>query len=1191
MPTYTINGHRYSSPTELSDEEIDEIAGWDSPQPEVKSTWTKLNTPFTNVPSTLGKKIGQWIDPEQGTDWRNPRTALGAFAESVGNTVENMFFTPMGAAMTLAFPGSSALSRAAVTPAITKAAPTIAKQLPTAAKAVHTGARAASGLYGLEGGRTMLDAESFPEFAMGAAEAAGGIWGARSKFKPYELPPDPNVYRGTRFPGQPKPWQYQPFPGRPNVSTQPPGGPPPPPPPSRFPGVPRPPNTPPPTSPIPNTPPPNITTPSVINPVTESIADTIRKINQKQAAAPPPIAQQFADQVVPQAPEQQINQALQEAQAKPVVEQPFEDPFTPVTEPPPVVNVGPELPHPDTLPPSTEPLPPNPDLAVTAAEDALDRPMTIEDRAKAEAVIDQMEANIDAGKPSVQEALETIRQITGKPVSGTGKKGGLKPRQKFETYTFPQGPPKPPAGNKPVVPPTPPVTAPAPPAQQAATTALTDISPNAQQTAMQAILDIDQRATNLSKNGITDSAQWNALKNEQLAHLTTLREALRKGRSIADAEDMYRNATGSLQVLEQQATKRAGKPRLVPKTPTATTIPESNAPSNAPALEHAIATNGEQLDQLMKDGFKVVGKRTDGAIVMERPAPVEQPIKQPSMAEQIEAAQKRTRDEFNENKRRLAAQWGPTRAKAKELGIDIRKERDIKKIEKMIQEKDPNWRTPEYHGNVGVPSIATEMAPPKGKEPSFRPGGVKHGLKVEPEIKPEGRVRQWYNEARGLMSVDFPLMTSAAFRQGLPFIGTKYWRSAFKPAAQAYKSQEAYQQVMLSIEKDKLFMPQVDPRRAGGRVELSIAERLGLKFIKAGDIGGAEGVGRGPLTSRYKLFGYVRASDRSFAAFTNHLRAWTFKRLLKDADVWDEASGMIKNEALAREIADFVNTASGRGKLEIGYGRHKAQTRSLESSSKILTDLFFSPRLMFSRMKMMNPATYMQADPYVRKQYVSAMIRSIGAWWTIASLAEWGGKLAGEQVVISKDPNNADYGKIRIGNTRIDPGGGFQQFLVLTHRLMPAYGKQKPLGSGIAAVDLAAGLLMAGGGTTTSSVTGNKSSLGVGYKPETRRSLIERFVSSKFHPAAKLAWDVGSATEKYPVYMGDRLLQMAMPMMVPDVIEALQKDPEMAPLIFFASNLGMGAQTYEGGRVEKPAITPFLGLDKMDWAYGGGGAK
>jgi len=230
----------------------------------------------------------------------------------------------------------------------------------------------------------------------------------------------------------------------------------------------------------------------------------------------------------------------------------------------------------------------------------------------------------------------------------------------------------------------------------------------------------------------------------------------------------------------------------------------------------------------------------------------------------------------------------------------------------------------------------------------------------------------------------------------------------------------------------------------------------------------------------------------------------------------------------------------------------------------------------------LNPSTYVMANPMVRRQYTYAMLRSIGAWWAIAQLGSMmGGK-------VTTDPNNPDFGKIKIGDTRLDPGAGFAQFLVLGSRVKPdwAHAPFKGTNTGVVPFDLFTGLTGAPGGQYASSISGKTRNFGEGFNPPTRTSAITDFLANKLHPTAKLFYDIGAVNERKPVHMMDRLMQLYLPMMTGDIAELATKHPELIPLVIPFSGVGGGSQTYTGKPVE-PKITPWLGLDKYDMVIGG----
>lgn len=493
------------------------------------------------------------------------------------------------------------------------------------------------------------------------------------------------------------------------------------------------------------------------------------------------------------------------------------------------------------------------------------------------------------------------------------------------------------------------------------------------------------------------------------------------------------------------------------------------------------------------------------------------------------------------------------------------------------------------------------------RKEGYSPGGVgedgypfmiKNGKPINideipiPAPEKASLLREAYNLPRGLMSVDPPFMTSAAFRQALPLTGTRNWFSAWKTAAKVYGNEDAYKQLMARIENHPLVKRNQEVNFRNGRwvktEKPSVADEFGVKFTDLGELGTREEAIRSTLAEKMPgLWGKaIRASNRSYTGFLNELRLNTLDDLVKTY----QANGIdpIKDLTIGKQIGEFINDATGRGSLKLKILPESKLTGSgtinLEQSAKVLSDGLFSPRLVFSRLRMLNPATYLTTDPIVRKQYLYANLRAIGSWWGIASLAELSGVGS-----VSKDPSNADFGKIRIGNTRLDPGGGFQQWLVLANRLRPKF-SQLPVDTktGVPPIDLFTNLLAGtGAGGITSSTSRQHYDFGKGFRPSTRGSTSLDFAANKLHPVAKMIWDMYWAEEGRPVYMTDRTMQLFLPMVSQDLVEIMQEDPSITALIGapLFTGVGGGMQTYEKG-TPKPIFTPLLGLDEYDFAIG-----
>jgi len=427
----------------------------------------------------------------------------------------------------------------------------------------------------------------------------------------------------------------------------------------------------------------------------------------------------------------------------------------------------------------------------------------------------------------------------------------------------------------------------------------------------------------------------------------------------------------------------------------------------------------------------------------------------------------------------------------------------------------------------------------------------------KPEEQP-GMLRQIVDAPMGAMSVDLPFISSAAFRQASPLAWTKAWGESWVKAAKAYGSEGAYDATMKEIMDSKLFKPRYQPSHnakgeiTGYKEKASIAEDLGLKMSDLKNFSRREEVSRSMLAE--KLPGgwgdLIKRSNRAYSAFLNWTRAKTLEKLISEQK-W---AGNENDVTIAKGLAEFINDATGRGSLK--FQGPKGSQLNLERSAPFVRNALWSPRLLASRLKFLNPYTYTNAPPEVRQQYINGLMRSAGTWLGFAGLAKMGG------AEVNTDPTNADFGKIKIGDTRIDPGAGFQQLLVLAARESPkAVGEQFGFDTG----------------HFTSSATGKSQEYGKGFRPKDRISVFEDFAASKLHPTYKLAYDLMRASSDRPVHVGDRIVQMTLPIMAQDIMDAAKTDPELAAILGPLSSVGMGTSTYgRGDRMSDPVFTDSI---------------
>lgn len=441
-----------------------------------------------------------------------------------------------------------------------------------------------------------------------------------------------------------------------------------------------------------------------------------------------------------------------------------------------------------------------------------------------------------------------------------------------------------------------------------------------------------------------------------------------------------------------------------------------------------------------------------------------------------------------------------------------------------------------------------------------------------------GGMREALNLSRGATTT---MDLSAAMRQGMPLIFTKAWRDAWIPMVKSLGDEGAFQKTLADLKNRPMFQSRLDLNT--GKVIKSQAEQFGVRlmdldtrlgrreesiasnWVENGKFLGENAVQRG----YQKTVGrYARASNRAYTAFLNQLRADTLENLvtnaksLHDSDVKIGLKNPTKNPytdlTFGKEIGDFVNTATGRGPIKTAVpwktnGKWGLQEKGTNNPAIIqaLTDVLFSPRLMASRVRMLNPMTYMMASPFVRKEYTKSLLSVGAAWGGMAGLATMMG------ADVSTDTNSADFGKIKIDNTRIDPAAGFQQYLVATSRLFSAL--------------------------KTSSASGQVSELGQGFQAETRRDINDRFLTNKLHPVFKFANDILDASKRQPFGVLDRTAQMFIPLLVQDVVELARENPKLLPLIAPVA-LGMGTQTYSNDDLDDGKIVP----KEYDWNFTGG---
>jgi len=369
---------------------------------------------------------------------------------------------------------------------------------------------------------------------------------------------------------------------------------------------------------------------------------------------------------------------------------------------------------------------------------------------------------------------------------------------------------------------------------------------------------------------------------------------------------------------------------------------------------------------------------------------------------------------------------------------------------------------------------------------------------------------------RALMSsFDF----SMPFRQGIFFATRpKQFFNAFKPMFKSFFSEKQFLGTMEDIVKRPTFKLMRDSKLALTRLDAPLAKQE--EFFMS-NLAERIPIGIGKV---------VRASNRAAVTFLNKLRADVFDSILTNA----QKTGVdVTNPKFLNDLSKFINNATGRGTLP-----------GLERAMVPLANVLFSPRLIASRVNLLNPLFYASLEPTVRKEALKSLAGTTALMSTVLGLSS----MAGAEV--ETDSRSTDFGKIKIGNTRFDIMGGFQQFIVLYSRLLS--GKTK----------------------TTSTKQVRELGDPKTFKPQTRLSILEKFIQNKTAPLISLGLTLlrGKTPVGEDVSLSREISERFTPFVLQDLFDLVEERGLLGIPFSIPAFFGVGIQTFDvskAGRAKK----------------------
>lgn len=268
---------------------------------------------------------------------------------------------------------------------------------------------------------------------------------------------------------------------------------------------------------------------------------------------------------------------------------------------------------------------------------------------------------------------------------------------------------------------------------------------------------------------------------------------------------------------------------------------------------------------------------------------------------------------------------------------------------------------------------------------------------------------------------------------------------------------------------------------------------------------------------------FIKGSERAYVSYLNKMRVDLFKQ---GQEVLEASGKTIENSKKDYEgLASWINNSTGRG----GLGEKG------EMMAPVLNTAFFSPRLIAARLNALNPFFYAKLPKEIRVMALKDMAKFVGFGMSVLGLA----KLSGAEV--EADPRSSDFGKIKVGNTRYDIWGGFQQYVRLIAQVFT--GKAKS--------------------TRTGAI---RELNGKGAFGESRGDVLGRFVRGKLAPIPGTALDflTGRTIVGEEVSVPMELEKNLLPLIYSDVKDAI-KDQGVKAIFTtgLPATFGVGVQTYD----------------------------
>jgi len=291
--------------------------------------------------------------------------------------------------------------------------------------------------------------------------------------------------------------------------------------------------------------------------------------------------------------------------------------------------------------------------------------------------------------------------------------------------------------------------------------------------------------------------------------------------------------------------------------------------------------------------------------------------------------------------------------------------------------------------------------------------------------------------------------------------------------------------------------------------------------------------------SKYqRYFPGVPLSGRLFVTFLNVLRMELFNQGVE----YYGHRGVLSLER-AKDIANGINVMTGRGVIG---------TRKNNLNGKLLTLLAFAPKWTASRFNLLFGQPFYSGDKITRIYFAKEYARMIGGWLFFHTLLALAFSDEDDEPT-SWNLTNSNFGKVRVGNTRLDATAGMSTAMVFMARMISGWKQQQ---NGLY-VPIRNNLRLDLEGTDPNAV--------VPYRGDTGASVAGDFARTKAAPPISFLVNTISGEDPVgnPITPLESALNMVTPLSVNDFREAMQEHGfSKTAALQAAATFGVSMQTY-----------------------------